>query len=285
MFMISLVGLGFTACSKDDGGDDGKKETSLSTPAHENDAVKYNITSSNSDISSIEFTESGNYIIMMKRTSTYTSRAANEKKTVFGVKNNIGITRASNYIDYYGKYTKNGDTYILENFGTVKVIKNGDIAVSLELTPTGRSSYTLTATAESRTINNSDMSNKLCRTWRLDKIDTYYKDKKTGKSEQTSVTLEQILQYDDDCGEEVIFTKAGTYMVKYHDGTLDIALWAWVNESTGKACYSWDGKITETNKAEDIINISFSGNQLIVVEEWDDEYEYEKETYYFNEVR
>ena len=74
-------------------------------------------------------------------------------------------------------------------------------------------------------------------------------------------------------------------MVKYIDGTLGVALWAWLDESTGKACYSWNGKITERNKAEDIIHISFSNNQLIVVEEHEDEYYYEKFTYYLNEVR
>lgn len=43
---------------------------------------------------------------------------------------------------------------------------------------------------------------------------------------------------------QVIFTKAGTYMVTYPNSELAISTWSWVSQSEGTLRYSWNLSIT-----------------------------------------
>ena len=110
MIMLSVFSMTFTSCSSDD--DDAPV---LTTPKYADDAVRY-VISGRSEFSAIEFTEGGMYVI----TKVYDS-------------GNI-----------HGKYTKNGDVYTLEGFGTVTVEKT-DGKISLKIQPTGKKAYTLSA--------------------------------------------------------------------------------------------------------------------------------------------
>lgn len=259
--LMTCVALGFTACSSDD---EEEKDATYQDAAYEADAVKYEITSADSEIASVEFTESGNYIITMKGTRA----VSGERKGLFGIWNGKGMTRASEWNPYiYGKYTKNGDLYVLNGFGTIEVVKESTVVASLNITPNGQSPYILKAKPLA-SVNNSDLSRKLCRTWSFDKLESEEINLKTGVSDKVSYTKEQIAQWDLETAgpKEVVITKSGTYLVKSYDNTLSVALWEWVNESEGKFCYSFDGEISDIDRRENIVKVSFNGNNLITEE-------------------
>ena len=47
----------------------------------------------------------------------------------------------------------------------------------------------------------------------------------------------------------VLISKAGTYVVYYHDGSSDIAKWRWKDISKGIIQYTWDGEWYEEDFA------------------------------------
>jgi hypothetical protein len=62
--------------------------------------------------------------------------------------------------------------------------------------------------------------------------------------------------------EQIIFTKAGTYMVTYKGDRLGVATWSWSNEEKGIMNYSWDYNAAK----QGTVQIGFFGNQLTVQE-------------------
>ena len=284
----------FTACSSDsDGG------TSLSAPKYESTAAKYEIQNTNAAYQSIELTASGDYIIT-KRGYRYVRPVALTTNVVskFLARPEAG-TRATNGNIIYGKYTKISDTeYQLEGFGTIVITGSTDNAVSLQITETGGTPYTLTA-AESNQAPESEMTRNLCRTWKiasfsmkvvvagrtyLDGEYTYdkygawnmfndmknngmlsEKDIEKFPSSPDQISDEDELELMEDAPLRVIFTKAGTYMVQYSGDRLAVATWSWKNEAEGEMRYSWNYDNMYTS-GSGLVKIGFRGNQLTLRE-------------------
>ena len=159
MIMLSVFSMTFTSCGSDD--DDAPV---LTTPKYADDAVRY-VISGRSEFSAIEFTEGGMYVI----TKAVESSKAKGWENIFKNKTFNSLTRSISDADMYihGKYTKNGDVYTLEGFGTITVEKDGDVNVSLKIQPTGKEAYTLSAQPVKK-YEDSDIINKLCRTWKFE---------------------------------------------------------------------------------------------------------------------
>lgn len=66
--------------------------------------------------------------------------------------------------------------------------------------------------------------------------------------------------------QQVVFTKSGTYMVFYGNGTLAVSTWKWQDESKGTARYSWNYESIDDPDASGLINIGFADNQLVIKE-------------------
>lgn len=157
--------ISFTSCSSSD--DDGDNGT-LDPPAYKSSSALYQVTSSNSKYSSIEFTESGSYIVVAKSAINHAMQNTEGKKFSFAmapwVEASTRATTSGNIIT--GKYTVDGNKYILEGFGTITVNTSGDTTVSLEIAETGSEPYTLTA-AKKNQMPGSEQTDKLCRSWKV----------------------------------------------------------------------------------------------------------------------
>ena len=159
------------SCSSDD-----EEDGTLETPAYKSSSALYKVTQSGSALSSVEFTESGNYVIIKNNTRLFASqsramdkRSENIQKlpTWFLASPCIqAISRSTTYNNIItGKYTKVDDsTYVLEGFGTIKVNADNGSNYSLTITENGAASYTLRAEKKEQDID-SDQTDKLCRTW------------------------------------------------------------------------------------------------------------------------
>lgn len=276
MLVLALgTTVSFSSCSSDDEGGN------FEAPAYEKSAKLFEVNSSNSDYKSIEFSESGNYIITKKYSSVNYARS--QAKTSFIMAQPWDVaTRAANSQIIYGKYTMNGDnTYVLEGFGTITVAKDSGTAVSLTIQESGKSPYVLTA-SESQPVAASGATNKLCRTWSFDKIrlaipalrfDGTYPATLDGLKQMANdlaskaggtVDSDDFLDLDE-MPTEIIFTKAGTYMVKYKNEKLAIANWRWEKESEGVLRYTWSYGNFNSGSAGNV-KVSYSGNHLVVEE-------------------
>ena len=173
-----LFACGFSACSSDDDGDGGGIGSSdLEAPAYSDASAKYSL--SNDNIRSIEFTESGNYIIIKDyysyapaRTKASTDVTIQNLKSFIksGQKSNAQTRASENNGVIYGKYTKiNDTTYSLEGFGTVTIVGSTDNAVTLRISENGKAARTVGAQQEEQTQEDK-YTKWLCRTWDFKKI-------------------------------------------------------------------------------------------------------------------
>ena len=283
MIMLSVFSMTFASC-----GDDDDDDPVITTPKYVDDAVRYEINGT-SEFEAIEFTEGGTYVI----TKAVESSKAKGWGNIFKNKTFNSLTRSISDADMYihGKYTKNGDVYTLEGFGTITVEKKGDVNVFLKIQPTGKEAYILSAQSVKK-YENSDITNKLCRTWKFEKGrlvvkkgDSVILDTISTKTSVLLTCLDSVYHetpdsYDD--GAIAVFTKSGSYIVGNTNNTMSVAQWKWKDENKGTIYYTWDyGKFDEEN----VIEVSFDKNNNLVVDEtwnWDDSTDYF--TYYFSET-
>lgn len=310
MFVMGMA----TACSSDD------DDASLDTPEFEESAAKYVIEDNASPYSSIELTASGNYLIQQTGYSAAkparvpaagaTNKAsliASALKGHFAGLGTVHGTRSYSEI-LYGKYTKTGDdTYYLEGFGTMTITSDASgNAYSLVITPNGGAAKEYTAKKQNADLN-SDMSNKLCRTWSLVKFRMYMRYEGETLFDETDATLEGLVkkiynslkkkfpemsedEFDfdmevDAMPEQVIFTKSGTYVVYYTNSELAVSTWKWGDESKGILRYSWNPDSFDDEYESGDVKVEFKGGQLHITEE---ETEYNQTIgvgYIFDEVR
>lgn len=304
--MIGLMTV--VACGSDDddnggnGGNGGNGK--LDNPEYADVAAFYEITSPDSDIKTLELTESGRYLITLR--GGY--KARNMKNTLhkhhfLGVAHKA-LTRNTTYGNVIeGKYTKKGDgTFELEGYGTVTITGSSDNALSIEVTTKdGTKLPTLTAQRKNQKPE-SDETTKLCRTWDLASIrmiidmqgkniyDKEYKMDELYKFGRDMYELnkkyfgydldddESAEAYENEWKEEmkdytntVTFTKAGTYLVTYNDNTLAVSTWSWINEKTGLLRYSWNYDNMDDGSEAGTVKVSYRGAQLAVQEDLDDQ--------------
>lgn len=203
------------------------------------------------------------------------SRSAKEKDT-FLFHHAANDSRATNYNGIiYGTYTQLSDgRYNLEGFGIIEIIYGSDNTVTgFELTPENGGPVSLTVSKE-ETMPDDDVTNALCRTWEVERIEMSATER--GQSYNITITADNWQDYEDmdTFIDEILFSKSGTYMVSYLDGTLGISSWKWKDKDAMTVYYSWDDQWHE----KDFFTISFSGNTLIVHEVYEGE-DYKEENY------
>lgn len=291
MIMLSVFSFTFTSC----GDDDDDEEPVITTPKYSEDAALYQI-SGKSDITSIEFTEDGMYIITKANDSSKAKVCGKFVKS----KTINSLTRGDSDEDneyIHGKYTKNGDVYTLEGFGTITVEKEGDVNISLKVQQTGKDAYTLSAQPVKK-FKDSDITNKLCRTWKFEKGrlvvnkvnkgDSVVLDKTSPKISVLLTSLDSVYNESTDRYgdfEEITFTKSGSYIIKYTDNTIAVAQWKWKDEKKGTMYYSWENWADEEGYEEEPLEISFNDNDDLVIDEKNNGKYTEKFTYYLSKTK
>lgn len=260
-----------TACSDDD--NNGGRGADLPTPQYEQVSGKYAITSEGSPYESIELSASGNYIVTLNYSGGYYAAdntsanriSTNHHKSLLSGGAQTRATQDGNVI--YGTFTSLGENeYALEGFGTIKLDYTGSDVTGIEVTTQG--GQTTQYTAEKQPVMGDDnMTSSLCRTWKIEKIHDVYYDKETGKTDDVTVTPENPGETGYDMPIEVMWSKSGTYLVSYRDGSIGIAEWKWKDRGAGQLYYAWDGEWTG-----DYATITFDRNRAVIHDKWEDEY-------------
>ena len=291
LLILGTAGL-MSACSNDD---DTVNNQVLDTPQYEDDAALYQITSTDSEYASIELTASGNYIILPSWMA-YT-RSVDRKSSFFF--SNSNLTRAEYYGIIEGKYTKTGEnTYNLQGFGTLTVVEDGGSTVNLEILLNNGNEINLTAAVKNQYAD-SEMTNNLCRTWNINDINIRIViDGKTYLSHSFNKNnykdylddYDEVMDFDDGFPEQVIFTKAGTYMVTYTNDALAVSTWSWVNQNQGTLRYSWDYDDMDNDYMAGTVKVEFPGNNRLVItetytEDYDYDYDYDDDDDFYGDVQ
>lgn len=266
MATMLLAMAALVSCSDDDDNDGGN----AATPQYESIAAKYDITTANSPYESVEFTASGNYIIIQNgsgRAKQNATRAVAPKSKLSRnpfVALSAPRTRASyNQVILTGTYTYADGVYKLDNNTTVSVTVGEDGSYyNVVFTSGDGTTSTFEADKSVTQITNSAKANLLCRTWNLANVSyvishngktvftwsgSDYKDYDSKwaaflKQNYPSVYEREygddyVYDDDDDFIDQMIFTKSGTFLMTstFSDGTTeyDYNYWRWQNESAG----------------------------------------------------
>lgn len=255
----------FTACCSDDDGE-GIGNIDLPTPQYEQVSGKYEITQAGSPYESIELGASGNYVVT-RSYGGYSLAPKTEGRARMALLAKRGTTRSTEYDGIiYGTFTSlGGGEYDLEGFGTIKLEYSGDNVTGIEVTTNGTT--TNYAAEKAPTMSNDDITNALCRTWKIERIRDVYYDKETGKTDDITVTPENPGEEGYDMPVEVLWSKSGTYLISYLDNSIGLAEWKWRDRSKGTMYYAWDGDWTG-----DYATITFDGNSAVVHDKWEDDY-------------
>jgi hypothetical protein len=171
---------------------------------------KWDVGDNSLGIVSVEFGGSNNYVIV---TNTELNTRAGDDE----------------YFSYFGTYTVCGDEVTLSDLGTLTVTSLVDNDIAFSLSISGGEAYSMSGD-KVQEMPSTTKTDLLCRTWRI-------------------VSFEP--EYEEEDGEEVpefaYFSKAGTYLVSYSDGSSMLSNWRWRSESEGTIDYShehppvWDG--------------------------------------------
>lgn len=257
--LMMLGAMSLASCSDDDDDNGG----SAPTPEFSSLAARYSISSNATPYKSIEFTESGNYIITprssyAKANNTRAFAQSHKKK---GLKTRADYGESTLLVGSY-TYNWNDSTYVLDSLGTVKVTLDKDGAYyNVVLVDKAGNRTEVAATKDASDIQASTKTNLLCRTWTIstleetiynggaeifhwsggfDKLQDWKSNwlaflKKIGATNTYNDYADDEL-YDDEDGllSQEIFTKSGTWIEIYqlpdgHKG-YEIYYWAWLDE-------------------------------------------------------
>lgn len=238
--MMAFTTLGFTACSSEDD-EDTNQDVVLTTPEYKNDAIKLRLDEpveydAEFNITELELTESGNYLIKL------------EQKRDMEVKATRAGGRSYKYL--FDTYIKlEALMYKLTGFGTVIIEQNGSKYI-VTLSFNGKT-VTVNATRIIANIIANQKTTNLCRTWKV--ISTRVKiDGESGFYQEDGCDLNSILTYIKQHAEisdnveatqkvkAIIFSYNGSFTLRYYNQQTDKATWKWADASKGTISYTWD---------------------------------------------
>lgn len=220
------------SCSGDDG-----TETPVPLAENASNQVKWVADNESGRFASIEFSKSGNYIVV----ENVPEKSTVQRKIHFGTYKITDLTTIS-----------------LSDIGIIKVKNVTDNALNVEIILDGTSTPFIFTGTKSDNMKATAKTDLLCRTWEIIKYN----------GEDTAGT-----EYE---GATVLFSKAGTYFVFFPNGGEEndggLALWKW-KEGTGESqfLYSWSDTFEGDYEGSFVTINSLSSTSLIITEEFVDE--------------
>ena len=293
--MLCTLALSFTSCQKDDddkgNGKGGSKGEDFGTEMYESISGLYEVENTSSGIKSIELTAGGEYIIVFTGRYVGSPEKVNAKEmTMFALRNVSTRSGEENYVTGTYTYDEEEEEISLENYGTLLIYSlNEDGTFDAFMLETESGTRIELDVTKQEEMPDSDMTKKLCRTWKPQSEEFIIKMSEDGSKYQTileaeysyktgKITIkENMVGYDDEYLEDVfsgtlqkvVFSKAGTYMV-YHewDGYVEssMAHWRWQDEKSGSLLYYWGDEQDYDYYAEGIVQVAFEQNNLVVSE-------------------
>lgn len=237
----------------------------MNPPLYESVSGKYEITDSSSPYASIELGASGDYVVI-KRSSGYAVSLL-QKGNLFSRK--APASRAVTYDNVvYGTYIQIDDeTFNLEGFGVIQLKSNGGQGITdVIIKPNGGSEMAF-AVKKAETMGDDDLTNALCRTWKVTNIHERGYDSYDGEYDDTYTPDEYYGAI-----SEVMFSKSGTFLSFYNDNEIEAHFWKWENQGERQIRYSWDN-VWNNDDEEGNFTVNFSSDNRLAIHEYYRDYE------------
>lgn len=237
----------------------------MNPPQYESVSGKYEITDSSSPYASIELGASGDYVVI-KRSGGYAVSSL-QKGNLFSRK--APASRAVAYDNVvYGTYIPIDDeTFNLEGFGVIQLKSNGGQGITdVIIKPNGGNEMAF-AVKKAATMGDDDLTNALCRTWKVTNIHERGYDSYDGEYDDTYTPDEYYGAI-----SEVMFSKSGTFLSFYNDNEIEAHFWKWENQGERQIRYSWDN-VWNNDDEEGNFTVNFSSDNRLTIHEYYRDYE------------
>ena len=237
----------------------------MNPPQYESVSGKYEITDSSSPYASIELGASGDYVVI-KRSGGYAVSSL-QKGNLFSRK--APASRAVTYDNVvYGTYIQIDDeTFNLEGFSVIQLKSNGGQGITdVIIKPNGGNEITF-AVKKAETMGDDDLTNALCRTWKVTNIHERGYDSYDGEYDDTYTPDEYYGAI-----SEVMFSKSGTFLSFYNDNEIEAHFWKWENQGERQIRYSWDN-VWNNDDEEGNFTVNFSSDNRLTIHEYYRDYE------------
>lgn len=237
----------------------------MNPPQYESVSGKYEITDSSSPYASIELGASGDYVVI-KRSGGYAVSSL-QKGNLFSRK--APASRAVTYDNVvYGTYIQIDDeTFNLEGFGVIQLKSNGGQGITdVIIKPNGGNEMAF-AVKKAETMGDDDLTNALCRTWKVTNIHERGYDSYDGEYDDTYTPDEYYGAI-----SEVMFSKSGTFLSFYNDNEIEAHFWKWENQGERQIRCSWDN-VWNNDDEEGNFTVNFSSDNRLAIYEYYRDYE------------
>ena len=237
----------------------------MNPPQYESVSGKYEITDSSSPYASVELGASGDYIVI-KRSNSNTASSL-KKENLFSRKS--PASRAVTYGNVvYGTYTPiDNESFNLEGFGVIQLKSNGGQGITditIKLDSGSEMNFTV---KKAETMGDDELTNALCRTWKVLKIHEKGYDSYDGEYDDTYTPNDY-----DGVISEVMFSKSGTFLSFYNDNEIEAHFWKWENQGEHQIRYSWDN-VWNNDDEEGNFTVNFSSDNKLTIYEYYRDYE------------
>jgi hypothetical protein len=193
---------------------------------------------------------SGKWVV--QGSSLYESFEFNESGNYIVIRSSSGKAEKGSEV-IYGQYEINNETVNLYDFGSLNDVEiEGDQMIATVVEDNSSTPVDI-QTTKAAEYENSSRTDLLCRTWKI-----------VSWNGQTSNP------YD---AREILFSRAGTYLVTYSDNDTGLSSWQWKDSNEQILCYNWYGFPTCTGANE--VEISNLTNTTCTISEDDDIYKLE----------
>ncbi len=286
MFLTAALCAGFQSCSDDDGGDGGNNGT-LEPPVYSEEAVKCEFTDTEAPYESLELTESGDYMLILRDSEANVGpvNTASPLRSVSRAGSGSNVK--------HGTYKKVGEKiYDLSDFG--KIVFTED---SIQITPPNGTTTTYNTTILPK-LQTSHPIDLLCRSWKCVHWRAVIRSSE-GNFDKSFSSYEEFYKFaygepEDMTGEgywreptleEIIISKYGTLALsgrEYHDNTfLGLTyipmLWKATGSNEGQLYFPDDDDSAEYSD-EHSFKIEKGRLVLTIVQRYNDEDGVEEDT-------
>ncbi len=177
------------------------------------------------DYSSFEFNDTGDYIVVCNSDSNDDQLSSSPR--FIATKSSLPQVVSRVVV---GDYEFDGDkAVVMEGFGRVELISADSESVSFSLKLEGETESVNYTASVAEVVASSDITSMLCRKWDVIKV----------------VEDGVEVSFEDDDAKNVLFSKAGTYLIERYDGTTRLAQWKWKSEEDKTMYFTWDGEWRE----------------------------------------
>ncbi len=165
---------------------------------------KWEVGDNSLGIVSVEFGGSNNYVVVTN--AELPTRAEEE------------------FFTYFGTYTVAGDKVIMSDLGEMTITSLGESGIAFSLAIYGGSAVSMSG-GKAQEMASSSKTDLLCRTW---KVVSYEEDGVVYYESNEEFAMPEF----------VYFSKAGTYLLTFSNGSTGLSNWKWKSESAGTFYYS-----------------------------------------------